>query len=158
MLGLLGIISRWIKYIGFVFIIAICATLMLYSFIKVNPNEINAISKLFASIANYLSKRGWDGQTTWGREVSVPKNFDTQLFGRKIEKSIQSWHNLGVRKANGNNLPLSRGDLEASIIRPEEGQKPYFMVYNNYNVIMNWNRSLYFATAVGLLSDAIGNL
>lgn len=118
----------------------------------------NTKADAFASIANYLSKRGWDDETTWGREVSVPKNFDAQLYGRNVEKSIQSWHNLGVKKANGRSLPLSRGELKASIVRPAEDQPPYYMVYNNYNVIMNWNRSLYFATAVGLLSDAIGNM
>ncbi len=118
----------------------------------------NTKADAFASIANYLSKRGWDGETTWGREVSLPDGFDTQLFGRNIDKTLQMWHNLGVRKANGGKLPLARGDLKASIVLPDEGQAPYYLVYNNYNVIMNWNRSLYFATAVGLLSDGIGNL
>lgn len=30
-----------------------------------------------------------------------------------------------------------------------------FIVYDNYKVILKWNRSSYFGTAVGLLSDHI---
>ena len=29
------------------------------------------------------------------------------------------------------------------------------MVYNNFHTIMHWNRSTYFAIAVGALADAI---
>ncbi len=112
----------------------------------------------FASIANYLSKRGWDDSTTWGREVTLPNGFNEADLGRKVKKTIAQWHKIGVRKANGNKLPLSRGDLEASIVAPDDDKAPYYIVYGNYNVIMNWNRSTYFATAVGLLSDAIGNM
>jgi membrane-bound lytic murein transglycosylase B len=113
---------------------------------------------VFASIANYLSKRGWDESATWGREVLLPKGFDTKLLGRDTEKTIRQWHELGVRMHTGTVLPSSRDDLVASIVRPETDSAPNYMVYGNYKTIMQWNRSLYFATTVGLLSDKIGNL
>lgn len=113
-------------------------------------------SDVFGSIANYLSKRGWDENTTWGREVRLPKNFDTSLIGKDIEKTLQQWHKLNVRKADGGILP-QRADLKASLIRPEDNKNKTYLVYSNYKTILKWNRSLYFATAVGILADGIGN-
>ncbi len=109
---------------------------------------------IFASIANYLSKSGWQGDQTWGRPVNIPDNFSPKLLGRKIKKGLNQWHELGVRKLSGKDLP--KRNLLSSIIRPEKGMVgPAFVVYHNYGVILKWNRSNYFATAVGTLSDNI---
>jgi len=109
----------------------------------------------FASIANYLSKRGWDNDTTWGREVKLPSSFDDKLLGRETQKTLEEWSKIGVKKINGHSLPKSRSDLKASVIKLEDGKGRAFLVYSNYNTILKWNRSLYFATAVGLISDSI---
>ena len=109
---------------------------------------------IFASIANYLSKSGWQGDQTWGRAVRLPDKFSSKLLGRKIKKGLNQWHELGVRKLSGKDLP--KRNLISSIIRPEKGMVgPAFGVYHNYGVILKWNRSNYFATAVGTLSDKI---
>lgn len=109
---------------------------------------------IFASIANYLSKSGWQGDQTWGRQVDIPDKFSAKLLGRKIKKGLNQWHELGVRKLSGKDLP--KRNLLSSIIRPEKGMVgPAFVVYHNYGVILKWNRSNYFATAVGTLSDKI---
>ena len=109
---------------------------------------------IFASIANYLSKSGWQGDQTWGRAVRLPDKFSSKLLGRKIKKGLNQWHELGVRKLSGKDLP--KRNLISSIIRPEKGMiGPAFVVYHNYGVILKWNRSNYFATAVGTLSDKI---
>ena len=109
---------------------------------------------IFESIANYLSKSGWQGDQTWGRAVRLPDKFSSKLLGRKIKKGLNQWHELGVRKLSGKDLP--KRNLLSSIIRPEKGMVgPAFVVYHNYGVILKWNRSNYFATAVGTLSDKI---
>ena len=109
---------------------------------------------IFASIANYLSKSGWQADQTWGRPVSLPEDFSRKFLGRKIKKPLGEWQQLGVRKLSGQDLP--QRNLLSSIIRPEKGQiGPAFVIYKNYEVILKWNRSNYFATAVGLLSDKI---
>lgn len=111
---------------------------------------------VFASIANYLSKRKWNPELTWGRQVTLPEGFSDQLIGKEIEKSLQTWNNLGIRKVDGSELP-NHADLTASLIRPDQSSGKYYLIYDNYRTILNWNRSLYFATAVGLLSDTITN-
>ncbi|HBC0610616.1 TPA: lytic murein transglycosylase, partial [Serratia marcescens] len=32
-----------------------------------------------------------------------------------------------------------------------------FLVYDNFRTLMHWNRSYYFAIAVGMMADAIGH-
>tara|TARA_Y100000588_G_scaffold49519_1_gene46635 strand:+ start:226 stop:1326 length:1101 start_codon:yes stop_codon:yes gene_type:complete len=112
------------------------------------------LADVFASTANYLSKSGWKVDQTWGRPVTLPKDFSNKLVGRKIKKRLQDWQAVGVRKADGSDLPIR--NLRASIIRPERGGGgPAFVAYHNYGVILKWNRSDYFATAVGKLSDEL---
>ncbi len=110
---------------------------------------------ILASAANYLSKCGWESDQTWGREVRLPKGFDQGLIGLKYQKRISKWQALGVRSPDGQDLPTR--DLLASIVRPDgDGQTSrVFMVYNNYRVILKWNRSHNFVLAVGFLSDKI---
>lgn len=109
---------------------------------------------VFASAANYLSKSGWKGDQTWGRAVTLPDGFDSGLAGLKIRKSLSEWQALGVRRSDGSDLPTR--DLKASlVIADKQGKSPY-LVYNNYRTILKWNRSTYFAVAVGSLADRIG--
>lgn len=108
---------------------------------------------VFASSANYLKKSGWRDDQTWGRPVDLPENFDTALGGLEVRKSLAAWQALGVRSAGGGDLP-SR-NLKASVIIPDGANGPAFLVYGNFRVILKWNRSTYFATAVGRLADRI---
>jgi len=108
---------------------------------------------VFASAANYLSQSGWRPGETWGRTVKLPEGFDPRGTGLKIIKPIQTWHTMGVRRSDGGNLPIA--SMKGSIILPDDTLSPAFLVYHNFRVLMKWNRSIYFATSVGLLADAI---
>lgn len=112
-------------------------------------------SDVFASIANYLKNTGWDDQTTWGRRVQLPEAFDEALTGRDIKKPISEWSAMGVRALDGSELPAKRGDELASIVLPGRPNEGAYMTYSNYDRIMRWNRSTYFATSVGTLADKI---
>jgi len=109
-----------------------------------------------ASGANYLSSVGWKRGQTWGREVTLPEGFDSNLLGFESEKQISDWQALGVRRSNGGDLPAAA--IKAYIIRLDNGEGTPYMVYENYLAIMDWNKSTNFATAVGLLSDKIGRI
>lgn len=114
----------------------------------------NNLPDIFASIANYLSRSGWKGDQNWGRPVLIPATLPKSFLGKKIKKDIQRWSELGVKRANGMELPIAK--MTASIIKPEKGGiGPAYIVYNNYRVILKWNRSDYFATAVGTLADSL---
>jgi membrane-bound lytic murein transglycosylase B len=111
------------------------------------------LDDVFASTANYIARAGWRKGELWGREVKLPADFDTSLTGLNIQKPLADWQTLGVRRANGHNLPTV--DRQASIVLPSEAASPAFMVYHNYRVFLKWNRSTYFALAVGQLADRL---
>lgn len=108
---------------------------------------------VFASTANYLKKNGWISGQRWGRRVTLPANFPSDLVTPKIQKPLSYWANMGVKKYGGGDLPVE--DMQASIVAPDGLGGEAYIVYNNYQTIMDWNRSTYFATSVGLLADRI---
>jgi len=113
----------------------------------------NTHADIFASAANYLKKEGWNSNETWGRQVVLPDYFDPKLADIKQQKSLQEWQNLGVRRYDGSALP--KVDINASIVIADDKNGRIYLAYNNYRVLMHWNRSYYFATAVGYLSERI---
>jgi membrane-bound lytic murein transglycosylase B len=110
---------------------------------------------VFASIANFLKSEGWDDTLTWGRQVSLPKEFDMTLIGlsKQDRKTMLSWQELGVRRYDGEDLPAL--DLMSSLIAPDGPNGRIYLVYENFNTLMKWNRSSYFGAAIGYLSDRI---
>ena len=113
-----------------------------------------SLPDVFASTANYLSKSGWKADERWGRRVRVPKGFSKDMTGLKVKHDLETWKKMGVKLENGHALPVVKG-MKASIVMPDGLKGPAYLVYNNYRVIMKWNKSTYFATSVGLLADRI---
>ena len=118
----------------------------------------NTLPDVFASSANYLNLSGWDRELTWGREVIVTREINEELISRSarkidISKSLQEWSELGVLKADMNRLP--NRDLQAYLIYPDGDDGRKYLVYENFKVIMRWNRSLFFGISVGTLADMI---
>jgi membrane-bound lytic murein transglycosylase B len=114
----------------------------------------NTKADVFASAANYLARVGWKGDQTWGRPVRLPEGFDAGLASLKVRKRLSEWQGLGVRHADGSDLP--KRDLAASLVLAEGPGSPAFLAYGNYRAILKWNRSTFFALAVGSLAERIG--
>lgn len=122
---------------------------------------------IFASMANYLQKEGWNGELTWGRQVKLPANFDTKLAipkntgsrknwlkaWSKSEKTLAQWQALGIRRTDGTNLP--KVDIKAALVFPDDEKGRVYLAYDNYKSLMHWNLSYYFVSSVGHLSDRI---
>ena len=113
-----------------------------------------SLPDVFASIANYLAKAGWNDRRTWGRKVRLPSTIDGELAGLEVRKPLPEWQALGVRQEDGGALPGV--PLSASLLRTDDGEGPAYLVYDNFRVLMAWNRSTYFALTVGELADLIG--
>ena len=106
-----------------------------------------------ASIANFLRALGWNDNLTWGRPVLLPLNFDISLANGKTSKLLQEWNALGIRRLNGTNLPKKA--LNARLLRPARAGGSALLIYENFDVLMKWNRSHYFVISVGILSDKL---
>jgi membrane-bound lytic murein transglycosylase B len=105
---------------------------------------------VFGSAANYLDQNGWDGRLKWGWVVSVPSG----VGANKQKMTYVEWLRLGVR-FNGHPPSIS-SNTPLTLIIPDGGEGRTYLVTKNFDVIMSWNRSTYFALTVGLLSDFIG--
>jgi membrane-bound lytic murein transglycosylase B len=122
---------------------------------------------IFASMANYLKKEGWNDNLTWGRQVKLPENFDTSLAipkntgsrknwlkaWAKTEKTLAEWQAVGVRRTDGTKLP--NVDIKAALVFPDDESGRAYLAYDNYKSLMHWNLSYYFVSSVGHLSDRI---
>jgi len=109
---------------------------------------------VFASTANFLAQVGWRTGTKWGEPATLPADFGSSLTDLKVTKLLPQWQAMGVRTKSGDDLPT--GDYVASVVRLGGNDGPAFLVYENFRVIMRWNRSMYFAATVGHLADLIG--
>ncbi len=111
------------------------------------------LADVFGAAANYLHQNGWHGDETWGRRVRVPAGLDPALVGLEETRALSAWQALGVRKADGADLP--RVSLQASLVQPDGEGGAAYLAYPNYRVLRDWNRSHYFVVAVGSLADRI---
>jgi membrane-bound lytic murein transglycosylase B len=121
---------------------------------------------VFASIANYLKGRGWTAGQTWGREVSVPAEAAHRIAAdiapregtcqairnMTIPLRTAQWQELGVRLPGGKPLPAL--DIPASLV---SGTERHFLVYPNYDVLLDYNCAHSYAITVALLGDAIAS-
>ena len=113
----------------------------------------NSLPDAMYSAGNFLRGLGWESGSRWGREVHLPDGFDYHKAGRANKKSLVEWRQMGVRNADGG--PLPEADIQAALLVPAGHQGPKFLVYDNFDVIMRWNRSEFYALAVGHLADRI---
>jgi membrane-bound lytic murein transglycosylase B len=116
-------------------------------------NLWNDKADIYASAANFLNKLGWEKGEKWGREASIPKNFDYRLTGLETKRTVNEWAALGVLRGNGSRLPKS--NFKASLIVPMGHRGPAFLVYRNFDTILGWNRSILYALSVAYLSDRL---
>jgi len=108
----------------------------------------------FASIANYLESLGWNKDEGWGRPVILPVDLDKHFIDITKEKTLTEWSELGVLTSDGDPLPKSHISASLILVGKDENAVPY-LVYGNYKALLEWNKSRFFATSVGVLADEI---
>jgi peptidoglycan lytic transglycosylase B len=113
----------------------------------------NDRADVLGSIANFLSHLGWRDGEGWGRQVLLPPGFDARWSGLEQRRPTAEWIRMGVRGLDAR--PLAVRDVEASLVMPDGADGPALLVYDNFRTIMRWNKSTYFAGAVGYLTDAM---
>ncbi|MDF1653745.1 MAG: lytic murein transglycosylase [Coxiellaceae bacterium] len=115
----------------------------------------NSMGDVFASIANYLVQNGWKAGEPIAVSVTAPKSFnlkqDNDKNRIKVFKPVKEWLAEGVKLKPGEMVPNT--NLQAALIRPYGG--PSMLIFNNFKVIMRWNRSTYYAGTVKYVADKI---
>jgi membrane-bound lytic murein transglycosylase B len=119
---------------------------------------------VFASIANYLKGHGWIGGQPWGREVAVSKDVARRVAGTvqrrdgsckatrdmTVALPLPEWQKLGVRALGGG--PLPKSDLRGALV---SGTTRHFLVYANYDALLEYNCAHSYALSVALLGDRL---
>ena len=111
----------------------------------------SSLEDSFASAANYLKKIGWD-KNPWGLKVKLTKEINKKHFtfdARKLSdsKKIKDWIKMGVVLPDSYKISLN---TKAKLVKPDGEISDIYMVFNNYEKILNWNRSLRFAITIGI--------
>lgn len=128
---------------------------------------------VIGSVANYLRSTGWKDDQTWGRVVSLPPGGEQSLPAPQntglapdatcrrytsmgVWRDLHDWQDLGVRKADGSDLPTR--PLPAALIIGDEGDDKGYLVYRNFCSLLRYNPSFKYALGVSLLSDAVAGI
>ena len=104
---------------------------------------------VFASASNYLREVKWNNKKTWGRKVYFKNSLN--IKNNNDWQSLKKWKSLGVLNVDKTELPNL--ELKARLIIPKNYENYGYLVYSNFESLLKWNRSNYFAIAVGTLSD-----
>ena len=127
--------------------------------------ELKKTEDSFASAANYLNKIGWKKNTPCFTKIILNKNIPNKYLNSSAG-SIKNRKKVKYFKQyikNYNDLKIDK-NLKAAIITPDIDiipganiRTPAYLVFANYEKVLNWNRSLRFALAVCTLKNNFKN-
>ena len=127
--------------------------------------DLKSTEDSFASAANYINKLGWEKNGPCFYKIKLKENIPAKYLNTSAKK-IKNKRKFKYFKKyifNSKNLKVDE-NLIAGIITPDreivENSKllePAYLVFDNYELILKWNRSLRFALAVCTLKDKFKN-
>ncbi|MDB4189294.1 lytic murein transglycosylase [Candidatus Pelagibacter sp.] len=133
---------------------------------KNNIIELKSTTDSFASAANYINKIGWKKNQPCFIKVKLKKNIPNNI----LNTSAKKLHNKNKFKLlkkyliNEDSFNVLDENLIASIITPDkdiipdaQNLDPAYIVFENYEKILQWNRSLRFGLAVCTLKEKFEN-
>ena len=127
--------------------------------------DLKNIEDSFASAANYIKNLGWKNDIPCFYKINLKSNIPLKFLNtsakklhnkRKVKYFSQYIKNSEILEKY-NNLNSAIITPDADIIDNAKKLKPAYIVFDNYEIILRWNRSLRFALAVCTLKDKIKN-
>ena len=131
-----------------------------------NYIDLKNPSDAYASAANYLNNIGWKKNSHCFYKIELNQDIAKKYLNVSAKK-INNKRKLKYFKrfiVNYKNLDFIDENIKVGIITPDkdiipnsETLKPAYIIFDNYEKILKWNRSLRFALAVCTLKDKIKN-
>ena len=130
-----------------------------------NLIDLKSNEDSFASAANYLSRMGWNTNDKCFNKIILDDQIPTKYLNYSA-KQIKHKKKLSFYKKyiKNYNSDLGNDNLIVAIITPDKEivensnlYSPAYLIYDNYEIILKWNRSLRFALAVCTLKDKFIN-
>ena len=137
------------------------STIISYAIDYDNNNKIElkkSLNDSLASAANYINRIGWKKNKPCFYRVKLNEKINKKYINtsaRNINNKlkISKWKKKGVVNYDG--TPL-KTNLKAALIMPDnKPNTPTYLVFNNYEKILKWNRSLRFGISVCTLANMI---
>ena len=131
-----------------------------------NNNKIELKQSLhdaIASAANYINQIGWKYQSSCFYKVELTQPISKKYINTSAKKirnylTIKSWKKKGIVDIEQINDKNKAALIIPDLAVPEGNENsPAFLVFNNYEKILQWNRSLRFGVTVCTLSNMIKN-
>ncbi len=127
--------------------------------------DLKNIEDSFASAANYLSNLGWNDNIPCFYKInlneSIPNKYlNTSAKKIKNERKVKYLKNYIKNSSfldKYNNLTAAIVTPDAEIVENANKLKPAYIIFNNYKLILKWNRSLRFSLAVCTLKNSFEN-
>ena len=117
----------------------------------------NNKSDIFASTANYLKRHNWQTGQRWGQRVVLSEILPPLKLserGLSRHKAVSQWQEMGVTPAS-EKQPFPEDETKARLYIPDGPSGKAFLVYSNFDTVLDWNRSSFFAYSVLALADEI---
>ena len=144
------------------------STITNYAIDHNKDNKINLKDNedAYPSAANYLKQIGWKKNNPCFYRIelneNIPKKYLNVSAKKLHNKKKLSFFEKYIK--NFSELDITNGNLISAIITPDkdiipnaETLDPAYIVFDNYEVILKWNRSLRFALAVCTLKNKFEN-
>ena len=127
--------------------------------------DLKNIEDSFASAANYLSNLGWNDNTPCFYRINLNENIPYKYLNTSAKKIKHERKVKYLKNYIKNSSFLDKYDnLTAAIVTPDaeivenaNKLKPAYIIFNNYKLILKWNRSLRFSLAVCTLKNSFEN-
>ncbi|MDB3877260.1 lytic murein transglycosylase [Candidatus Pelagibacter ubique] len=133
---------------------------------KNNIIELKSTKDSFASAANYINKIGWKKNQPCFIKVKLKENIPSNILNTSAKKIHNKTKFKLLKKyiINEDSFNSINENLIASIITPDkdiipdaQNLDPAYIVFDNYEKILQWNRSLRFGLAVCTLKEKFEN-
>jgi membrane-bound lytic murein transglycosylase B len=110
---------------------------------------------VWASIANYLRTEGWRNGESWGAPVSFPSDMNGLALSEAETEALplSYWQAKGIQPLSA--LPANIDTSKMRFVVPKRAGRQAYITFNNFDTIMHWNKSHFFALSAGILSDKI---
>ena len=135
-------------------------------FDKNNYIDLKSSNDAYASAANYLSKIGWKKDEPCFYKIELNENIPKKYLNSSARKLNNKKKVRSFKKyiKNYSDINFKNDKYLAAIITPDkdiipnaETLNPAYIVFDNYEIILKWNRSLRFALAVCTLKNSFKN-
>ena len=127
--------------------------------------DLKGINDSFASAANYLNRMGWNNKQPCFIKINLKSNIPDKYLNTSAKKiKNEERVKFFMSYIEDNEILKKYSNFNSAIVTPDfdivdnaDKHNPAYIVFDNYKLILKWNRSLRFGLAVCTLKNYFNN-